>query len=187
MKSFKQHITEAKKSPIVDTFHYSNAKFNKFDSSYLHGGTDQKGPGLYTSNEHESHYGSNIHHMKIDTTHFIKPGMKVKKNIIKDMIENSPHLEDAVSDWHENPKVGKKMLIDACSKAPDMHEAMERVWYDGYRKDNHAFLQNAGMHYHGTIVKPNKFRPSVTHYVVWHEKAIKSISHEHPGHGDELI
>lgn len=43
--------------------------------------------------------------------------MKVKKSVIKDMIANSPHLEDVVSNYHENPKIGQKMLTDSC--APD--------------------------------------------------------------------
>lgn len=172
LKSFKEH-----KDPIISVYHYTHSKFDSFDPSRLTGGNDQRGPGLYTSEEHETSYGPNLHHIRLDTSKFIKPGMKVKKSVIKDMIANSPHLEDVVSNYHENPKIGQKMLTDACAKAPDMHEAMERVWYDGYKADNHAFLEQASQHYHGTTVKPNKFRPGATHHIIWSEKAIKSIKH----------
>ena len=174
MKTFKQFLKEEK---IISAFHYSKSKFDKFDTSYLHGGHDQKGPGLYASNEHETHYGENLHHLRLDTSKFVKPGQRVSKRIIKDLIHNSPHLEDVASNYDENHHVGVRKLVDACSNAPDMHEALERVWYDGYQADNKAYLDNVGQHFHGAIVKPNKFQPSVTHYVIWHPHAIKSITH----------
>ncbi len=177
MKDFKSFLKEEKNNE-VEVYHYSHKKFDRFDPSFLTGGHDQKGPGLYTSNEHESHYGPNLHRITLDTSKFLKPNTKVKKKIITDLIERSPHLEDVASNYDENPHIGKRKLIDACCRYADMHEALERVWYDGYKADNHAFLDNVKDHYHGTMVKPNKFRPSVSHYIIWHPKAIKRIVHD---------
>lgn len=172
--------TGGKETEIVTVHHGSNSHVQTFDPSYLDGGHDQKGPGLYTTNdEEESHtYGKHHHTMRVDPSNFIHPNMKPNKAVIRDMVHSSPHFEDAVSNWHENPKIGAKMLVDACANTSSMHDSMERVWYDAYNHDNHSFLEQASMHYHGTIVHPNKFRPSVKHYIVWNGRAIKSIHHE---------
>lgn len=178
MKTFKQLINEDKHD--IEVYHYSNHKFNSFDSSKLVGGNDQKGPGLYTSSEHENSYGQHLHRIQLNTKKFIKPGQKVNKKIITDLIDRSPHKETAFSNWHENPREGRHMLINHIVKhSDDMHEAMEKVWYDGYNADNHAFIENAKDHFHGTIVKSDIFRPiAATHYIIWHKDAIKSIKHE---------
>jgi hypothetical protein len=167
---------------ILETkvYHGSKNKIKQFDTSYLHGGHDQKGPGLYTTTDaDEAHnYGENHHTIHLDTTKFIKPTDKPKRKIIHDLVMKSPHLHDVASNYDENPKVGIKKLIDSCHNTDSMHESMERVWYDAYKGNNKLFLDSASHHYHGTIVKPNKFRPSVSHYVVWHKDAIKKITHE---------
>lgn len=177
MKSFKELISEDKHD--VEVYHYSNHKFNSYDSSKLTGGTDQKGPGLYTSTEHETHYGQHLHRLTLNTKKFIKPGQKVNKKIITDLIDRSSHKETAFSNWHENPKEGRNMMINHIVKySDDMHEALEKVWYDGYNADNHSFIENVKDHFHGTMVKPNKFKPSISHYIIWNKEAIKSIKHE---------
>lgn len=178
MKTFKQHMSES--DSIITVYHGSrNGKFKHFEPEHLTGGTDQRGPGLYTTNDQDeaATYG-HMHHIRLDTSNFITPKTKVKKSVIKDLVHSSPHFEHAVSNWHEDPKVGAKMLIHSICKSPNMHEALERTWYDAYHADNHAFLENVSMHYHGSVVHPDKFRPSHRHFIIWNGRAIKSIHHE---------
>jgi len=177
MKSFHQYLNEDKHN--IEVYHYSKVKFHSFDSSKLRGGHDEKGPGLYASSEHEKIYGQHLHRINLDTKKFIKPGQKVNKKIVTKLIDASPHKETAFSNYDENPNVGRGKLIDGIVKhSKDMHEAMERTWYEGYNADNHSFIENAKEHFHGTIVKPNKSNPSVSHYVIWNKDAIKGITHE---------
>lgn len=173
MISFKNFLIESKDH--ITVYHGSPNIIKSFDASRLTGGHDQKGPGLYTSTEPEHGYGEHMHEITLDTKKFIKPNQKVHKGIIKELVSKSPHLEDAASDWHENHSEGVKKLTASCVGAPNMHEAMERVWYDAYKADNHTFINNASEHFHGTQVKPDKFRPSKSHYVVWNGDAIKKI------------
>lgn len=178
MISYKQ-FTESSQDKIINVYHGSKNHIKGFDASYLSGGHDQKGPGLYTTeNEEEAHGYGHLHHIRLDTSKFIQPKDKPKKAVIKDMIENSPHLDDVVSNYDESSHIGKKKLIDSCMNTHSMHEAMERVWYDGYRADNEAFINQAGLHYHGTTVHPDKFSPDKRHHIIWNAKAIKSI-HRH--------
>ena len=177
MKSFKQFLTEDKDD--VEVYHYSSHKFDSFDSSKLKDGNDQKGPGLYTSTKHETNYGSNLHRIQLNTKKFIKPGQKINSKIITKMIDKSPHKDDAFSNWDENPRKGRDALIhNIVHHSDDMHEAMEKVWYDGYNADNHSFIENAKEHFHGTKVKPAGQGVEHHHYLIWNKDAIKSIKHE---------
>lgn len=178
MKTFKKYLSES--DSIITVYHGSKNKISSFAPEYLTGGHDQRGPGLYTTIDpaEGSTYGKHLHRIRLDTSNFITPKTKVKKSVIKDLVHSSPHFADAVSNWHENPHEGSKHLIKSICSAPNMHEALERTWYDAYHADNHAYLEQVSMHYHGAVVHPDKFRPSHRHFIIWNGRAIKSIHHE---------
>lgn len=164
----------------ITVYHGSKVKFNRdqFHHSFLVGGYDQRGPGLYTTTDEgeATTYGQYLHTIRLDISKFVKINERINRIIIQKLSKESPFIEDVATDWDENTKIGINKAIEAAIKySPNMHEALERVWYDIYRHDNEKFLENVQYYYDGTTAKPNKFNSSTTHYIVWNPRAIKSI------------
>lgn len=124
--------------------------------------TDEFGPGLYFTDSYDiaSNYGE-VKAFLIDTsTGFYQKGDKIDKRAIKSIVDyaDREHLEIAISNWDENPRIGKKKLLDSIFSTEDMPDAICRVARDVFRWDREDFWMSCkasgvyGLIYHDPYV-----------------------------------
>src|SRR5574343_343908 len=102
------------------------------------------------------YHGSNVRFSHFDPKKFVFPDTRIDKRIIKDVLMASPHLELQASNYDDNHERGVAQLLRSMTAGTtSMHEALERVWYEGYNADTPAYLESVSLWYHGTALIPH--------------------------------
>lgn len=130
-------------------------------------GYDQEGPGFYfTSDESDArHYfssGGQLLKAQLKLEKLVPLHGKPKKKEIEWLMRRSPVLDDALTDWDENPQRAFQDALKAVLNRPNPHDAFQTVWYDIYRGDSVSYLQNISQLYDGvTVPKADNIRHAI--------------------------
>lgn len=104
---------------------------------------DEFGPGLYFTDSYEiaAGYGE-VKAFRIDTTKgFYHKGSVINKRVLTQIVDyaDEENLEIAISNWDENPKIGKHKLLQSIFSSKDMPEAICAIAMDVFRWDREDF------------------------------------------------
>ena len=99
---------------------------------------------MYFANDESvaSVYGT-VKTFKINTdSSFITDRTRPKRDVIEILIRNSPDLEDALTNWDENPKVALRKAVNANCDVDQMVKSLLFLQNDFYRNADEEFMKN---------------------------------------------
>lgn len=157
-------------------YHGTDANIEQFDVGKRNKeGHDQYGPGVYFSNSIDvaHQYGKNVYQANIDDSNFITSSKTIRPHVITYMLKKSPHLEDVLTNWDENPYRAYSLLYQSMiDNSNNMIEALLNVWSDGYQLDNLSFIKNITKYYNGLKLPQ---RNGVIFYTVWRTDVLTNV------------
>jgi hypothetical protein len=141
-----------------------------------------EGPGIYftTAKGNAKSYGKNITSANMAEGSKIiddlEPRMsKTKISKILDSIDTQT-IDNAVSNWDENPILGKKALIDAIYDNDTAKDQLMSIWSDVFHHQDPSAYMNAMAKNKIAGIQINK--EGLSHFVMYDKGALKNIKAE---------
>lgn len=173
----KYHV-QAKLPQEQVWYHGRTTKSQEFSLKHTGKGHDEDGPGFYftSSAEDAARYA---YPAGIVMTVDLKPRKLVstsKPPTLKEveiLMRKSPVLEDALTNWDENPARAFEIAKKAMLQQGSAKEVFEQIWFDFYNNYTEDFLKNLViMGYDGHLVKK---RTDPKHIVIYNPEVIKIV------------
>ena len=140
------------------------------------------GPGIYftVSEENAGFYGSNITKRTLQNANILTESTpKLNYRQIEKIFKGvgQERMETAISNWHENYNIGRRMLIQNILEANDPIDQLMVIWADVfYHQNPHEFIQlmvNNGIDGISVVIQnasdPNN---NDTHYIIYNTNVL---------------
>ena len=145
---------------------------------------DQEGPGFYFTDNFENakRYSypngivltCNVYYNKI----LIKDKTKVNKNIVIDLIKNSPVRDDMLTNFDENPKIAFVKAVNSYVTYKLATESYQTIAHDFYKYNSKEYLIEISKYYDGQKVlnlRSIGLDTDITHLIVYRPDIIKVL------------
>lgn len=181
MHTFKSYLTEKK---ITGYWHGSPTKISRVDVSKLpewDGGVLQQGPGFYitTNADDATRYAGNtgyLHQLEINARKIVRIKGRINRTEIEKLINASPHRDDILTNWDENPVVAFNIAVDSIMKySTGPNDAFQSVWSDFYRREEKKYLIQMVKLGYDAIEPYSPGSDNTKHMVVLNPKSVKII------------
>jgi len=163
-------------------YHGRTVRSTEFDLKYVGGreAKDQEGPGFYFTtmlDDARGYAGSNgiVLSVELAVRKWLPLTGAPKRREVERILRASPCLDDALTDWDENPVRAFQNALGSIIQYADSHrDALLRVWMDFYNRCNGSpewCRQVTKLGYGGVIIP----KTGGLHAVVFDPSAIRDV------------
>jgi hypothetical protein len=163
-------------------YHGRTVDSDEFDLAHVgkEEAADEQGVGFYfTTNEKDAagyaHPNGIVLTVELSPRKLVSLTSPAKEAEVDYLINNT---SEDFSDWDEDPEAGRQMFKDSVMNESSAKETFESIWYDLYRYEPRAYLENMIKLGYDGHYSPRTYESGIRHIIIYNPKVIKVLKKE---------